>query len=115
MVLTEPLRHRIQAKYLARRRQYERTRKMGLDDSSIEERLLKEFDLVWNDKTQRVLIVPGKETLSELNKYLQNRYEITVSVSLIVDCFRREEISQEMVDLLNAIEDFRKQLPEDVL
>lgn len=115
MTLTEPLRHRVEAKYLARRRQYERSHKIGVDDSTIEERLLKEFDSVWSDKAQRCLVVPGKETLSVLNKYLQEKYEITVSTSLIVDCFRKEEIPQEMVDLLNAINDFRKQLPEEAV
>ncbi len=115
MTLTEPLMHRIEARYLARRRQYERSRKTGLDDSSIEEKLLKEFDQVWNDKTRRFLIVPGKETLSVLNKDLQERYGITISVSLIIDCFRKEEIPREMVDLLSAIDDFRKQLPEEVV
>jgi hypothetical protein len=115
MTLTEPLRHRVEARYLARRRQYERSRKTGLDDSTIEERLLKEFDNVWSDKAQRCLVVPGKETLSVLNTYLQEKYGITVSRSLIVDCFRKEEIPQEMIDLLSAIDDFRKQLPEEVV
>jgi hypothetical protein len=115
MDLTEPLRHRIQAKYLARRRQFERSRKTGADDSTIEEKLLKEFDQVWNDKSQRFVIVPGKETLSMLNTYLQKHYGITVSGSLIVDSFRKEEVPKEMAELLSAIDDFRKHLPmEDV-
>lgn len=113
--LTESLRHKVEARYLARRRRYERSRKAGLDDSTIEERLLKEFDDVWNDKAQRCLVVPGKETLSILNAYLQKRYGITISASLIVDSFRNEEIPQEMVDLLNVIDDFRRAPPEEVV
>ncbi|MFH1970330.1 MAG: ATP-binding protein [Verrucomicrobiota bacterium] len=113
MTLTESLRHKVEARYLARRRQYERSRKTGLDDSTIEEGLLKEFDQVWQDKAQRYLVVPGKETLSVLNTYLQEHYGVTVSAFLIIDCFRKEEIPVEMSDLLNDIDEFRKHPPEE--
>ena len=115
MKLTDPLRHRVLAKYLARGRQYEKSRKSGLDDSTIEEKLLGEFDDIWSDKAKRCLVVPGKETLAALNTYLQKGYGITISTSFIVDCFRKEEIPQEMIDLLRGIDDFRNQSPEEIV
>jgi len=104
MALTEPLRHRVEAKYLARRRQYEKSRRTGLDDSTIEEGLLGEFDQVWNDKARRLLLIPGKETLSALNTYLQETYGVTVSASLIVECFRKEESMLFSVEILRLPE-----------
>lgn len=62
--LTESMRHRVEARYLARRRQFEQSRRNGRDDSTIEEQLLAEFDSVWTDRKKRLMVVPGKETLS---------------------------------------------------
>lgn len=106
--LTESMRHRVQAHYLARRRLFEQSRRNGRDDSTIEEQLLVEFDDVWNDAEKRLLIVPGKETLSALNAYLQDKYGVTVSISSIVDSFRMDEVPDEMKNLLYSFDEFRQ-------
>jgi hypothetical protein len=108
ITLTEPMRHRIQAHYLARRRDFEQSRRSGRDDSTIEEHLLAEFDSVWSDKKKRIMVVPGKEALSALNSYLQKKYSVTLSMTLIVESFRREEVPEEMTQLLNEINAFRQ-------
>jgi hypothetical protein len=107
--VTNPMRHKIEAKYLARRRQYERARKPQFDESTIEEDLLKEFDEIWQDSSRRYQFVPGKETLSALNTYLQEKYCVTLSIPLIIDSFRTDEIPSEMIALLNDIDNFRSQ------
>ena len=68
---------------------------------------------MWNDKSLRLVLVPGKETLSILNTYLQEHYGITISVSLIVDSFRKEEVPDEMAEILSAVDGFRKQMPKE--
>jgi energy-coupling factor transporter ATP-binding protein EcfA2 len=111
--LTEPLRHRVEAKYLARRRPFEKTKASGLDDSTIDEKLMSEFDLKWKDLAMRLLLVPGKEVLSILNSYLQGLYGITITPSLIIDCFVKDGIPLEMSSLIGRIEEFRRvELPE---
>jgi hypothetical protein len=54
-------------------------------------------------------LVPGKETLAALNTHLQENYGITVSASLIIDSFKKEEIPAEMIEILEQIERFRKE------
>ena len=111
--LTEPLRHRVEAKYLARRRPFEKSKASGLDDSTIDEKLMGEFDLKWKELGTRLLLVPGKEVLSNLNSYLQALYGVTITPSLIVDCFVKDGVPVEMNLLINRIEEFRKtELPE---
>lgn len=112
--LTEPLRHRVEAKYLARRRPFEKIKASGLDDSTIDEKLMSEFDLKWKELATRLLLVPGKEVLSILNSYLQGLYGITISPSLIIDCFLKDEIPTEMSSLIKRIEEFRKVEMPDV-
>jgi hypothetical protein len=106
--LTDPLRYKVEAKYLARRRPFEKSKTPGYEDSSIDEKLMIEFNERWMDAEQRRLLVPGKETLANLNGYLQEKYSVTVSASLIIECFKREEIEEEMISLIDQLEEFRK-------
>ena len=110
--LTVPLRHKVEAKWLAGRRPSEKARARSLDDSTIDERLMAEFDEAWKNAECRFLIVPGKNILASLNNYLQRKFSVTISHSLIIECFRKEEIPSEMVELIEEIEKFRK-LPPD--
>jgi len=59
--ITDPLRHRIEARYLARRRQFEKAKAPVLDESTIDEQLMSEFELQWKNPSTRLLLVPGKE------------------------------------------------------
>ena len=108
LALTEPMRYRVQAHYLSRRREFEHSRRAGRDDSTIEEQLLVEFDYTWRDKKMRMLTVPGKEALSKFNSHLQEKYNVSVSAGLIVESFLWKEVPEEMVQLLSAIDEFRK-------
>ncbi len=106
--LTEPLRHRVAAKYLARRRPFERAKAPGVDESTIDEALMREFELAWKDSALRFLLVPGKEVISKLNEYLQGLHGITITTSLIVDSFASEQIDAEMRSLIDEIDEFRR-------
>jgi energy-coupling factor transporter ATP-binding protein EcfA2 len=108
-VLTEPLRHKVEAQYLARRRTFEKAKSPGIDDSTIDERLMREFDLAWNSITSRMLLVPGKDVLSTLNLHLQNSYGVSLTSALIIDCFNAEQVPVEMQFLIEKIEEFRRQ------
>jgi hypothetical protein len=110
--LTDPLRYKVEAKYLARRRPFEKSKTPGYEDSSIDEKLMIEFNERWMDAEQRRLLVPGKETLANLNGCLQEKYGVSVSASLIIECFKREEIEEEMISLIDQLEEFRKHSAE---
>jgi len=106
--LTEPLRHRVEAKYLAKRRPFEKAKTPGVEESTIDEALMREFDAEWKDSTLRFSLVPGKEVLSNLNTYLQGLYGITITPSLIIESLSREQIDLEMKSLIEGIEEFRR-------
>jgi len=107
--ITSPLRHKIEAKYLGRRRMFEKSINPSLDDSTIDEQLMTEFEERWTDPEERYLLVPGKDILSALNSHLQAKFNITISAALIISCFRKEEIPKEMIDLIEEIDGFRRQ------
>ncbi|MDZ4344437.1 MAG: AAA family ATPase [Candidatus Binatia bacterium] len=106
--LTDSVRYKVGAKYLARRRPFERSKTPRHDESTIDELLMTEFDAKWGDVEQRSLVVPGKDTLASLNGYLQDKYGVTISPSLIIECFKKEEIETEMLTLIDDLEEFRK-------
>jgi energy-coupling factor transporter ATP-binding protein EcfA2 len=106
--LTGPLRHKVQARFLLGRRPSEKAKSPGLDEATIDERLMTEFHEVWENIERRCHIVPGKDVLGALNNYLQKYYKVTVTASLIIDCFRRQEIPSEMADIVEEIDEFRK-------
>ena len=108
--VTDPMRHKVEARYLARSRPFEKGKTPALDESTIDEQLMTEFDQLWSDSEKRSLLVPGKEVLAALNTHLQDAYGITVSTSLIIECFRKDDIPDEMVKLIEEIDKFR-QLP----
>ena len=106
--LTAPLRQNIEARYQAKRHAFEKAKEPSLDDSTIVQKLMSEFEKTWKNHRDRYLIVPGKEVLSALNTYLQNKYGVTISPTLIINNFKQDEIPSEMVELIEKINDFRK-------
>ncbi len=104
--LTDPIRRSVEAKYLSKRRPFEKSRNPSLDDSTISEMLMTEFDNVWEKAEERFRLVPGKTTIASLNKYLQKKYFVTITVSLVIDCFLKSEVPSEMVDLIDRIATF---------
>lgn len=105
--ITDPMRHRVQARYLGQRMKFQKTQTPHLDETTITEELMNEYDAAWTDLTTRLLLVPGKETLAALNTHLQDNYGISLTASLIIDSFRQDEIPIEMIQIIDELERFR--------
>lgn len=107
--ITNPIRHRIEARYLERRKRFEKTNTPELADETITEKIMVEYEKMWNNIEHRLLMVPGKEIIGKLNTYLQDKYGINISSRLIVDSFLREEVPEEMIELISLIDKFANQ------
>jgi hypothetical protein len=80
-----------------------------LAEETITEQLMVEYEEMWNNIEHRLLMVPGKEIIGKLNTYLQEKYGINISSRLIVDSFLREEVPEEMIELISLINKFANQ------
>ncbi|HUV79039.1 MAG TPA: ATP-binding protein [Desulfobacterales bacterium] len=109
--ITSEMRYRIEAQYLERQKPFMKAQNRDFADPTITEYLMAEFESTWNNLDHRLRIVPGKETLSTLNTYLQNEYGVTITFTLIVNSFILEEIDPEMINLIAQIDHFSKQNP----
>jgi hypothetical protein len=53
-------------------------------------------------------IVPGKDALAAINEYLQKQYKVSVTPTVIIDSMRRDEIPDEIIQLVDLLADFAK-------
>jgi len=103
--LTEALRDEVQSQYIARRTTY--LRSTGRDLADITRETLAWFTPRWNDLTARMTIVPGKDVLKVLREHLQRVYGLSLTDARIVDAFHKDEVPNNMQQLVNALELFR--------
>jgi len=107
--LTDPMKHKVQSRYLGRRLQFQKSQTPGVDDSTITEQLMTQYENEWSDFQTRLTLVPGKELLSGLNSHIQEHYGISVTSSLIIESFVKSEIPKDMLALVEQIDRFRKE------
>jgi energy-coupling factor transporter ATP-binding protein EcfA2 len=107
--LTSVFKNKVQAQLQSHRLKFEKQFNPKLDNSTIIESSLTEFDDLWGDLSKRLKIIPGKEYLSNLNQYLQDNYGITISYSNIINNINGTNFPEELKVLLMDIENFRKE------
>lgn len=106
--LAEDFKHDVQAEFLKRQFPYRRSSARSLDDSTITADLLAKFDSTWRDLDSRLSIVPGKSLFARLNAHLQENFKINITAASVIDCMQDPEISEEIKDILNSLEEFTK-------
>ena len=106
--LTTPLKHKVHAQYLAKRATFEKSKSREIDPATINESAMAEFDATWSNPQGRLTIVPGKEVFSLLNKHLQKKYDISVSVASVVNGMSSSDIADDLKDLLRQLDDLRR-------
>ena len=102
--ITEPMKNRVYSLVAAAR--LESSAHSGIDQSTILRETGEWFDGQWTDIRRRLEVVPGKETLSELNAHLQSVYKISITPARIVEEIRKEEVPGEFMGTLTELEKF---------
>lgn len=110
--LSQSLKNRVHAQFLVHRTDFSKTKNPGIDYATINEQLLKEFDSLWTNWESRKSLLPGKEFLAELNKYLQETHSISISPMRIVENMGTCDIPDEIKELITGLSRFcSKKLP----
>lgn len=79
----------------------------GVDLATVAASLLKDFDESWNDLNIRLALVPGKDLLSKLNDYIQERWGISITSSLIISCMKSTDIDYDLMNFFKELDDFK--------
>ncbi len=106
--ITEPLKHEVNAQNLARRAEYAKEKTPGTDVATITAAELEKFEDLWEDLATRLCLVPGKIVFSKLNSYLQESYDIAVSLANVANSMTIDEIPMEIKDLIASLDKFSK-------
>jgi hypothetical protein len=107
MGLAEPMKNRVQAQLVAANNLFERKRHPKLHATNASEKVMDEFDRAWATFGTRMKLVPGKEMFSAFNQHLQATYRCSITAGAIANTFRPAELSADIVQLLNKLEELR--------
>lgn len=109
--VTSDLETSTQGQYIGKRSEYFRNK--GIDGATTATETIEWFQHRWRDIDRRLEIVPGKEVLRRLRSLVQASYSVTLTDYKIISAFRRDEIPEEIVDLLNRLELYRQEIRTD--
>lgn len=104
--ITDSLKDEIQSQIIARRTNY--LLKSRKDISDITRDAIAWFSPRWNDMNERVSLVPGKTVLSLMRERIQTMLGISITQAQIVDAMHRDEIPNDLVQLLRELDEYRK-------
>jgi hypothetical protein len=90
--LSEPMKHRVSAQFLAKRSSFEKAKNRALDQATITQRLLEAFEAIWDDWSQRRNMLRDKEFFSEVNRHLQNDYKVTLTPTAIIAAMHVDKV-----------------------
>ena len=102
--ITDPLRADCSGQYVAGYCRFHRH--AAKDPAMLASEATANFDVKWADLDTRLEVVPGKRVLSELRKWLQDKYSITLTDFQILDAFRREDVAADLASLVLTLDTF---------
>jgi len=70
------------------------------------EAALRELEGCWATEHERRKVIPGKDALSNFNRYLQSEFDVSITPTGIVDAMRVDEVPAEVRALLADISRF---------
>jgi AAA domain, putative AbiEii toxin, Type IV TA system len=106
--ISDDFKHKTQAQLQTHQFEFEKSKDPKVQNSVIVEKILREFEMRWKDLEERFRILPGKDFISSLNKFLQNTYGISITYANIINFLRRDTIPGELKTLIENIDQFRK-------
>jgi energy-coupling factor transporter ATP-binding protein EcfA2 len=112
--ITSGLKNEVLSQFVARHLDMAKKTDPGLDPATVTHRVIQDFEAAWIDPAQRLTIVPGKEVLARLNTQLQKSVSVSISDVQVASHFLVEDIPDDLKNLIEALEDFRKAAVEEV-
>ena len=79
----------------------------GKDQATLTTEALKIFDRKWSSMKSRLEIVAGKDVLRAVRDRFQQSHGVTLTNWRIIDCYKAEEVPQDLARLLRQLDAFR--------
>jgi energy-coupling factor transporter ATP-binding protein EcfA2 len=101
----------VMSQCVAHRRSFQGRVAPAMDEATVTELALAEFDSRWNDDDRRLATLPGKAAFSRLNEHLQQEFGITVTPTGIIDAMKADEVPAELKRLIGDLDAFARLSP----
>ncbi|MCE8440164.1 ATP-dependent nuclease, partial [Rhodovulum sulfidophilum] len=85
---------------------FAREQKSKEDDATIISRALATFEDKWGKFEGRCTLIPGKETLKKIFQRIQENYGVSITIAMIQDQIRPEDLDDELREVLNQLDGF---------
>lgn len=82
---------------------YKHLMNTGIDLATVISQEQKEFERNWERLSFRLKVIPGKEFISLLNKYLQEEDKISITFSQICDHLNKSDLGKDIVGFFNSL------------
>lgn len=105
--ITTPMKGEMQAQYQARRGDYLKAENSPKDSATVNLETITWFEEQWQELSTRIRIVHGKKALRALRAALQREHGVTLTDIRIIDAYRRDEIPNDLAQLLDRLDDWR--------
>ncbi len=103
--LTNEVKTDCQGQYVSKYCEYHRS--SGRDQATLTSEALSRFESEWATLDTRMILVPGKKILKAFRQRCQSEWGITPTDIRLIDGFQRDEIPQDLIKLLTALDAYR--------
>jgi len=93
----------VMSQYTDAFKRYHRQSGSRVQETTLLQRAMEEFQARWQDEGERFRMIPGKDALSFINSKLQENFKVSLSATGIVDSMLRSEVPSEMEELIGQI------------
>lgn len=106
--ITDSMHDDVLSQILSKRATY--LRSTSIDLANINKETLLKFEEQWRNIETRLMIVPGKEVIRRLRASIQERFNLSLTDARIIDSMHRDQIPQDLCDLLMKLDAFRQRV-----
>jgi UDP-2,3-diacylglucosamine pyrophosphatase LpxH len=107
--ITEDMRDEVEAQWVDKySRHYRTNRRDKSDGSTLTKDAMRRFRAAWNSGASRLQVAPGKETLKRFREHVAAEYGISLTDARIIDSMKAEDLPADLVQLLHALDNFRR-------
>ncbi|WP_420634311.1 ATP-dependent nuclease [Candidatus Palauibacter sp.] len=108
---TDLFRADAEAQYVSRRIDYHDRSGRPEDRATVTREMIEWFAREWSDLETRVCIVPGKRTLAEFRRLVQDAYSVSLTNHQLISGFTKAQVPTDLQKLLYGLDEFRRTVP----
>ena len=97
--------------YVSRRIDYHDRSGRPEDRATVTREMIEWFAREWSDLETRVCIVPGKRTLAEFRRLVQDAYSVSLTNHQLISGFTKAQVPTDLQKLLYGLDEFRRTVP----